>query len=123
MKETGVIVVVDEETKSVDVSEVGLFSIVPLLNLSHVLAIAEDVVDGVVHRVVKEGSDAALVGSDISRVAIKALSHLEDAGGLTKLRPKVFWNLRNGINSKAIEAIGINHELYPVLQLAANVVV
>lgn len=123
VEETRVIVVVNEETKSIDVLEVGLFSVVALLEVSHVLTATKDIADGVVHGVVEKGGDGTLVRSDVSRVAVEALAHLENTSSLAKLRPEVFRNLGDGINSKTVEAIGINHKFDPVLELATDVVV
>jgi hypothetical protein len=123
VEETRVIVVVNEKTKSINVLEVGLFSVVTLLEVSHVLTATKDVADGIVHRVVEKSGDGTLVRSDVSRVAVEALTHLENTSSLAKLRPEVFRNLRNGVNSKTIEAIGINHKFDPVLELATDVIV
>jgi hypothetical protein len=121
VKETGVIVIVNEKTEGIDIGEVGFLSIVSLLDLSHVLTATKDVVDGVVHRVVEEPSDGTLVGSDVSGVTVEALSHLEDAGGLTKLRPEVLGNLGDGVNSQTIEAVGLNQIVNPVLEFTSDV--
>jgi hypothetical protein len=53
VEETSVVVVVDEDTKCVNVLKVRTLSVVSVLNLTHVLSGAEDVRDSVVHRVVE----------------------------------------------------------------------
>lgn len=123
VKETGVVVIVNEKTEGIDIGEVGFFCIVSLLDFTHVLTATEDVVDGVVHRVVEEPGDGALVGSDVSGVTIEALSHLEDAGGLTELIPEVFGNLGDGVDSETIEAVGLYQIFNPVFEFTSDVVV
>jgi hypothetical protein len=121
VQETGVIVIVNEKTEGINVCEVGFLSIVSVLDGAHVLLVTKDVVDGIVHRVVEEPSDAALVLSDVSGITVEALSHLEDAGGLTKFIPEILRNFGDGIDSQTIEAVGLNHEINPVLELTSYV--
>ena len=98
VEETSVIVIVNEETEGINVLEVGLFSVVTLLEVSHVFTATKDITDCIVHRVVEKSGDGTLVRSDVSRVTVEALTHLENTRGLAKLRPEVFRNLGNGIN-------------------------
>jgi hypothetical protein len=72
-------VVVNEKSKCAQVFEVGSLGVVSGLNVAHVLTISEDVVNSVVHWIIKEASNIVLVGTNISWVAIKALAHLENA--------------------------------------------
>lgn len=57
----------------------GSFGVVSGLNVAHVLTISEDVVNSVVHRIIKEASNIVLVRTNIGRVTIEALAHLENA--------------------------------------------
>jgi len=123
VEETGVVVIVNKEAESVEVFEVGLLRVVSLLDFAHVLLATEHITDGVVHRVVEKTSDSSLVGSNVSGITVEALSHLEDASSITKLRPKVFGNLGDGVDPYAIKAVSVNHVLDPGLELTSDVVV
>jgi hypothetical protein len=72
-------VVVNEKSKCAQVFEVGSLGVVSGLNVAHVLTISKDVVNSVVHWIIKEASNIVLVGTNIGWVAIKALAHLENA--------------------------------------------
>ena len=76
------------------------------LNAAHVRTIAENIVDGIVHRVVEKSGDRALVGTNVGGVSVKALTHLKNTTGGSKLRPKVLSHLRDGVNSDAVETVG-----------------
>ncbi len=121
MEEASVVVIVDEEAKGIEIFEVGSLGVVALLDVAHVLTISKDVVDGVVHRVVEESRDVVLVGTHVCGVTVEALAHLEDACSLPKLSPEVFGHLGNGIDADAVETIGVNQILDPVLEFATDV--
>jgi hypothetical protein len=119
-EEAGVVVVIDEDTKGRDVLEVALLLVVAVLDLAHVLSSAEDVGDGVVHGVVEKSGEVLLVGTDVGGIAVEALAHLEDTGGFTELRPEVLGHLGDGVNAEAVEAVGVDEVLDPVLELATD---
>ena len=79
VKKTRIIVVVNEDTKCVDVCEERCLCIILRLDVSHVGPIAEDVVDGEIHRVVEECRDTTLILSNIGWVYIETFTHLENA--------------------------------------------
>lgn len=64
-----------------------------------------------------------LVRTNISRVTIEALSHLENARGLSILAPEILWNLWNRVDPDAIEAVGVDQLLDPVLEIASDIVI
>jgi hypothetical protein len=47
-----------------------------------------------------------LVGTNVCGVSVKALAHLENTTRRSKLRPKVLANLRDRVNSNAVETVG-----------------
>lgn len=98
--------VVNEQTKGVNIFEVLALCVIALLNIAHIHATAKHITDGVIHWVVKQCSDVVLVGADVSRVAVEGLTHLEDASRSSKFSPEVFWDLGDGIDTDAIEAVG-----------------
>lgn len=79
VQKSSIVVVVNEKSKCAQVFEVGSLGVVSGLNVAHVLTISEDVVNSVVHRIIKEASNIVLVGTNIGWVAIEALAHLENA--------------------------------------------
>ncbi len=113
--------VVNEDTESINVSEVLLICLPSLSNSSHASSVHPNVTDGIIHRIVEETGDVVLVGANVSIISIEALTHLEDSGRLTILFPEVLGDLRDGINTDAIEAILLDQVLDPILQVLANV--
>ena len=122
-EEAAIVVVVDEDTKGIDVTEVAVLLFVSVADAGHVLACAEDVADRVEHWVVEETGEVLLVGSNVCGVTVEALSHLEDAGGLTELTPELALDLRDGIDTDAIEAVLRHDALNPVLEVSTDVIV
>lgn len=117
MEEAGVVMVVNEDTEGVDVSEVLLVGLPSARDVSHALSVHPDVSDGEVHRIVEETGDVVLVGADVSIVTIEVLTHLEDASGLTELGPEILGHLGDGIDTDAVEVVGLHKILDPVLEL------
>ena len=115
--------VVDKDSESVDVLEVLGLLVIAVTDVVHGFGATEDVADGVVHWVVEEGSQILLVGSYVGWVSVKALSHLEHSRSFTVLRPKVCWDLWDGINSNTVEVILIDDTLDPVFEITTNIVI
>jgi len=122
-KEARVVVVVNEDTKSINIVEVALFLVVSTLDVVHIFAASEYVTDGVVHRVVEKSSEGVLIWSDVGRVSVEALAHLEYASGLTVFGPEVGGDLGDGVDTNTIETVGLNNTLDPVLEVLANVAI
>jgi len=120
VEETGVIVVVDEDTESIEISEVRTLLLISVLDAVHGLAATEDILDGVVHGVVEQTSDVLLVRTNVSGITVEALTHLEDTSGLAVLGPEVHGNLRDGVNTNTIERVGLHKVLDPVLELLTH---
>jgi len=120
VEETGVVVVVNEQTKGVNIFEIAALCVVALFDTTHILTITENIVDGVVHWVVEKASDVVLVGTNIGRVAVENLTHLEDARRGTKFRPEVFLDFGDGVDADTIEAVGAYEGLDPVFKGRAD---
>lgn len=112
--------IINEDTKSIDVFEMLTFSIVAILNLLHVLSRTEYITDSIVHWVVKQGCKMILVWTNVSRIAIETLTHLEYTSGLAVLTPEIFWNFWNGIDTNTIKVISLDQVLHPVFEVLAN---
>lgn len=121
VQETSVVVVVNEDSESVNVVEVIFFSVVARLNLAHVLSTSEHVANRVVHGVVEQTSKIVLVRSHVSGVSIEALSHLEDTGGFSILAPEIALDLGNGIDTDTVEVVLLNDALNPVLEVLTHI--
>lgn len=115
VKESWVVVVVDEKSKCVNISEVLVVGVPSVSNVSHGFAVHPDVSDWVVHRVVEECANMILVVTNIGIISIEDLSHLEDSSGLGILAPEVLWYLRDGVDTDSIEIVLLNKVLDPVL--------
>jgi hypothetical protein len=122
VEETRVVVVVNENTKGVQVFEVRGLLLISILDAVHGLA-AKNVLDGEVHWVVEETSQVFLIWTNVSWVTVKVLTHLEHSRCLSVLTPEIFRNFWNSIDSNSIKSVGLDKVLNPVLKVASNVVV
>jgi len=61
-----------------------------------------------------------LIGTNIGRIPIKALSHLENASRLTILTPEIFGDFGNRIDSNTVEAVSVNEILNPRLEFTSD---
>jgi hypothetical protein len=116
-------VVVDKHSKGIDITEVTLFNIVSVADIIHGFSTSKDISNGVVHWVVEQSCEVILIGTHVGRVSVEALSHLEDAGGLTILLPEVAWHLWDGVNSDSIEAVLLDDTTNPALEVGADEIV
>ena len=123
VEETRVVMVVDKDTKSIDVLEVLGLLIVAVADVVHGFRATENIADSVIHWVVEKGGQVVLIRSNIGGITIETLTHLEHSRSFTVLRPKVCWNLRDGINSNTVEAILFDDSLYPVFEITTNIVI
>lgn len=114
-QEASVVVVINEKTEKAQVREVALLSSVSVLDVTHVLTRAENIRNGVVHRVVEQTGNNTLVGTNIGGVSVEALTHLEDTGSRAEFGPERHGNFRNGVNSDTIETVGVDEVVNPVL--------
>lgn len=83
VEESGVIVVINEDTKRMDILEVLALSVVAVLNLVHRLSTTENIQNSVVHGVIEHSGEISLVRTNVSGITIEAFTHLEDSGGCT----------------------------------------
>ena len=123
VQESWVVMVVNEDTEGINVLEVLLFLIVPVLDVVHRLAASENVADSVVHWIVEKRGQMVLVRSYVGWIAVEALTHLEDSSSLAVLRPEVLWYFRNCVDADAVEAIGLHDSFDPVLEVASDIAV
>jgi hypothetical protein len=113
--------VINENTKSVNVLEVGGFGIVSWFNLIHGFTTAKYVLNCIVHWIVEQSCQIILIWTNIGRVSIKAFAHLENTCGCSIFRPKTFRNFWNCVNSYSIKAIGLNEIFNPILKILTNI--
>jgi hypothetical protein len=62
-----------------------------------------------------------LIGTNVGRISIEALSHLEHTRCGSILGPEASGYFRNGVNTNTIETVGANEILNPVLKVLTNV--
>ena len=123
VQESRVVVVVDEDTQGINILEMLLFLVVPVLDVVHRLAASENVADRVIHWIVEKCGQMVLVRSYIGWVAVEALTHLEDSSGLSILRPEVFWHFRDRVDADSVEAVLLYDSFDPVLEIASHIAV
>lgn len=121
VKESCIVMVVYEDAKSVNVFEVLSFFVPSVGDASHGLSVHEGILDGIVHWVVEHASKMVLVITNVGRVAIETLSHLEDSGCLAILGPEILGNFRNSVDSNTVEIILLDKILDPVLQVLTHI--
>ena len=123
VEEARVVVVVDKDTKSIDVLEVLGLLVIAVTDVVHGFRATENIADSVIHWVIEKGGQVVLIRSNIGWVTVEALSHLEHSRSFTVLRPKVCWDLWDGINSNTVEVILIDDTLDPVFEITTNIVI
>merc|ERR1719469_815207 len=123
-KEPRVVMVVHEGTENIDVgdSRVALLC-VAVAQVVHAIRAAKYIAHAVEHWVVEQRVDVVLIVSDIVRIAIEGLAHLEDASRLSIILPEVLGHVRDGIDSDAIKVKPRNCILDPILQVGAHEVI
>ena len=84
---------------------------------------AEHIADCVEHGVVEESGERTLVRTNVGGITIKALTHLENASGLSVFSPEILRHFRNSVNADAIKAIRVNDALDPVLEVLAHIAI
>lgn len=121
VKEACIVMVINKETKSIDILEVVTFSVVTVFDFGHALTRTENVTDSVVHWVVEQTSNVVLVWSNVSGITIEALTHLEDASRFAVLSPKIAFNLRNSVNTNTIEVVIFDQIFNPVFEVLPHI--
>jgi len=121
VQESGIVVVIDEDTKSGWVSEFLVYLLDSSGDSLHGLGRAEDILDGVVHWIVEKTGNEVLIWTDVVRVSVEAFTHLENTSGISILLPEVFTDFRNSIDSNTIELIGVDQVFDPVLEISSDV--
>jgi len=114
MKEPGIVVIVDEDAEGIDIFEVLSLSIIPVANVVHRGMTSKYVANRIVHRVIKQCSDVVLIGTDVSWIAVKAFTHLENASRCSVFTPKVLRYLWNSVYTDSIKLVFSHDILDPV---------
>jgi len=110
-------VVIHEGTKSIHIFERRVLMIVASTNIVHGLTGTEDIMQGKIHGVVEKTFNVTLVTSNEINIAIKTLTHLENTGCLSVLRPEILGNLGNSVDTDTIE-VKLAHSLVdPLFQV------
>lgn len=104
IEEASVVMVVNEETKGVNVTEVLAVGSPSVGDGAHCLPIHPDVSDSVVHRIVEESCEIVLVVSNVSIVSVEGFTHLENTRGSIELFPEILGDLGNSINTDTIKS-------------------
>ena len=95
MEESRIIVVVNKDSECINVFKILLLFLISGLNLCHVLAESKDILNSIIHWVVKQTSKIVLIWSNIGWIPIKTFAHLENSSRGGIFGPKIFGNFRN----------------------------
>ena len=79
--------------------------------------------DSEVHRVVEQPGHVILIIRHVADVTIEALTHLEHSCSFAILRPEWFLNVRDGVDTDAIELVLRDNGADPCLEVGAHVVI
>jgi len=77
--------------------------------------------NSVVHRIIKKSSEDILIGTNVGRISVEALSHLEHTRCGSILGPEASGYFRNGVDTNTVKTVGADEILYPVLKVLTNV--
>jgi hypothetical protein len=121
VQEPGIVVVVDKDTQGIDVIESAGFSVESSPNGVHTFPVHPDILDCIVHRIVKESSHIVLVLTHIAIVSIETLAHLEDARSSSETRPETLGHFGDRVDPDSIKTVLRDHVSNPVLQVLGNV--
>jgi len=121
VQESGIVVVIDEDTKSAWVSEFLVYLINSVSDTLHGLFGSKHVLNCVVHGVVEKTGDEVLIWRDVVRITVETFTHLENTSRVSKFLPEVLCDFRNSINSNTIELIGVDQVFDPVLEISSDV--
>ena len=121
--ESSVIVVVDEDTKGINILEFTVFLGKSVFDLIHTFSRSKDVLDGVVHWIVEKTSEIVLIWSNVAWISVEALSHLENTSSLTVLTPELALDLWDCVNSNSIELIGVDQVFNPVFKILSDITI
>jgi hypothetical protein len=77
--------------------------------------------DSVIHRIIEKSSEDILIGTNVGRISVKALTHLENTRCGSILGPEASGYFRNGVDTNTVKTVGADEILYPVLKVLTNV--
>jgi len=123
VKESGIIMVINEVTQKGFIRPGGGGARVVALQVVHGVVLLEDPTKSVEEGVVQDTADGSLVASSIRHVGVKDFTDSVDTRGLGEFSPEVLGNIRNSINSEAINVIGIDDVSNPGKKGASHEVI
>ena len=100
--------IVNEDTEGINVSELLSLLDPSVGDTSHGSLGLPCVLDCVIHRIIEETSDVILIVTNVSWISIEALSHLEDACGLSEFAPEILGNLWDCVDSNTVKVVSFN---------------
>jgi len=121
--ESSVIVVIDEDTKGINILEFTIFLRESIFDVVHSFSRSKDVLDGEVHWIVEKTSKVVLIRGNVAWISVEALSHLENTSSLTELTPELSFDFRDGINSNSIESVGVDQVFNPVFKILSDITI
>ena len=110
-----IIVIVYENSESINVFEFALFFSKSIFDVLHWLTWSENIFDCEVHGIIEKSGHMVLVVTNIVWVTIKNFTHLKNASSLSIFTPKIFWNFWNCVNSDSIKSKSVNLLFNPSL--------
>lgn len=121
--ESSVIVVINEDTKSIDIFEFTVLLIKSVFEVLHALSRSKNILDGEVHWIVEKTGEIVRVWTNVIWISVKAFTHLENTSSLAVLAPETFFNFWDCVDSDTIELIGIDQVLDPIFKILSNITV
>jgi len=116
-------VVIDEDTKSIDIFEFTVLLSKSVFEVLHALSRSENILDGEVHWIVEKTGKMLRVWTNVVWISVKAFSHLENTSSLTVLAPEISFNFWDCVDSDTIELIGIDQVLNPIFKVLSDITI
>jgi len=114
-------VVVYKYSEGINVVELRLLVSIGSSDTIHALTIGPNVLDGLVHRIIKKPRDVVLIVGHIVGVSVEALADGINPSSGCVLTPEVFGYFGNGIDSDSVQVVCFNEIFDPVLEILSYI--
>lgn len=121
MEEASIVMVVNKDSKGINIGEMRTLGIITRLNSTHILCITENIINSVIHWVIEQASNTWLILTNVSWITVETFSHLENSRCWSEFCPKILWYFWNGVNSYTIETICGNETSNPTLEFRSDI--
>jgi len=123
VEESSVIMVINKVAQESLIRPSGSGTSIVGLQVIHGIVLLEDPTKSVEEGIVQNTANWSLISSSIRHIRIKDFTDSVDSRSLGEFSPEVLGNIRNGIDSKTINVISVDHVSNPGKESASNEIV